>query len=438
MSSDRPDPANPVRATAREVLDPAVLRQSLRVGRADAALAPAVRVGIAAAIALVGFGLAGHQELAGFAALGALTSLYGRYDTYRRRAALLATVGTLMTAAIGGFTLLAALGAPTPVGWLLMATLAGGMTAFVLLLRAGPPGATIVVFCAGAGMAGDPATGDVLPRTGAAATGALLAWVVCMAGALGYPTAPARLAVRRAADAVRRARAHRSADDLAAAQAALATARAALADDRSWRRIRPVAQLLTGELDAIERALYPDRTGPPTPLPPRRSLRGTARAESAGPGWILATARVTIAGLVACVASAVAGLGHAAWAVMGSTATLQADTPRHAVVRAVQRAAGTVVGALAIAWPLLAADLSFWQAACLVLVLQVATEIVIAVNYGLAQLLIAPMALLMTALGAPADPSALAIDRALDTALGAFVGVLAVLLVHPRPARARA
>ncbi|WP_280488758.1 glycoside hydrolase family 15 protein [Nocardia farcinica] len=175
MSSDRPDPANPVRATAREVLDPAVLRQSLRVGRADAALAPAVRVGIAAAIALVGFGLAGHQELAGFAALGALTSLYGRYDTYRRRAALLATVGTLMTAAIGGFTLLAALGAPTPVGWLLMATLAGGMTAFVLLLRAGPPGATIVVFCAGAGMAGDPATGDVLPRTGAAATGALLA-----------------------------------------------------------------------------------------------------------------------------------------------------------------------------------------------------------------------------------------------------------------------
>ncbi|WP_280506631.1 FUSC family protein, partial [Nocardia farcinica] len=183
-------------------------------------------------------------------------------------------------------------------------------------------------------------------------------------------------------------------------QAALATARAALADDRSWRRTRPVAQLLTGELDAIERALYPDRTGPPTPLPPRRSLRGTARAESAGPGWILATARVTIAGLVACVASAVAGLGHAAWAVMGSTATLQADTPRHAVVRAVQRAAGTVVGALAIAWPLLAADLSFWQAACVVLVLQVATEIVIAVNYGLAQLLIAPMALLMTALGA--------------------------------------
>jgi len=53
-------------------------------------------------------------------------------------------------------------------------------------------------------------------------------------------------------------------------------------------------------------------------------------------------------------------------------------------------------------------------------------------HYGLAMLTITPMALLMTSLAHPADPSALALDRALDTVLGAVVGVLAVVLVHPR------
>ncbi|MFP3713037.1 FUSC family protein [Puerhibacterium sp. TATVAM-FAB25] len=435
-------PLAPVTSTARELLDPSVLRESLQVGRVDAAVAPAVRVGVAGALALVGFGLAGHQELAGFAALGALTSLYGRFDTYRRRGALLALVGALMAGAIGLFTLVTALGAPTPVTWALMALLAGGTTAFVLLLRTGAPGATIVVFCAGAGVAGSPALADVLPRAGAALAGAALAWVLCMAGALVRPTAPARLAVRRAAEAVRRAQASGSPQDRAAAEGAIAAARGALADDASWRRTRPVALVLAGELHDVERSLHgehvvphraPDDTAAPAaPLPARQGLRLTARAERRRPGWVLSTVRVTVAGVLASAASAAAGLGHAAWAVMGSTATLQGATARHMAVRALQRAAGTVVGALCVAWPLLAADLSFWQTAALVFVLQVATEVVIAVNYGLAQVLIAPMALLMTALGAPTDPSALAVDRALDTAIGALVGVVAVLLIHPR------
>jgi uncharacterized membrane protein YccC len=435
-------PLAPVTSTARELLDPSVLRESLRVGRADAAVAPAVRVGVAGALALAGFGLAGHQELAGFAALGALTSLYGRFDTYRRRGSLLALVAALMAGSIGLFTLVTALGAPTPVTWVLMALLAGGMTAFVLLLRTGAPGATIVVFCAGAGVAGSPVLADVLPRTGAALAGAVLAWLICMAGAVFRPTAPARLAVRRAAEAVRRAQASGLAKDRAAAEGAIAAARGALADDASWRRTRPVALALSGELHDVERSLHgehvvphatPEGAAPAAPLPARQGLRRTAGAERRRPGWVLNTVRVVVAGVLASAASAAAGLGHAAWAVMGSTATLQGASARHMAVRALQRAAGTVVGALCVAWPLLAADLSFWQTAALVFVLQIATEVVIAVNYGLAQVLIAPMALLMTALGAPTDPSALAADRALDTAIGALVGVVVVLLVHPRP-----
>ncbi|MEK8228334.1 FUSC family protein [Oerskovia sp. M15] len=89
---------------------------------------------------------------------------------------------------------------------------------------------------------------------------------------------------------------------------------------------------------------------------------------------------------------------------MGATATLQGTTAQHAVVRALQRALGTVAGAL-LAWPLLEAHLGFWATATLVVVLQVVTEFVVVRHYGLAMLTITPMALLMTSLGGSSDGS---------------------------------
>ncbi|PZR55046.1 hypothetical protein DNL40_01235 [Xylanimonas oleitrophica] len=430
-SAPAPHPLSPVRAAARELLDPTLLRDSLRVARADATAAAAVRVGLAAGLAITVPALAGHREAAAFAALGALTSLYGRHDTYRRRAAVLTLVGVLMTGSVAAFTVVAALGTPTAVTFLLMSLLAAASTALVLLLRTGAPGATIVVFCAGAGVAGAPALADVAPRTLAGAFGALLAWVVCMAGALVRPTAPARLAVRRAGAAVAHALASGDAGSRAAAEAALDAATAALADDASWRRTRPTALTLATDV-ATMRSLLRDSTGPApgAALPARTTLRAQARAAAPGPGWRLATARVAAGGVAASAVSTLLGLGHASWAVMGSTAVLQGTTARHMAVRALQRAAGTAVGALGVAYPLLAADLGFWTTAAVVVACQVLTEVVVARHYGLAQVLIAPMALLMTALGAPADPASLATDRALDTAVGAGAGLLAVLLVH--------
>jgi uncharacterized membrane protein YccC len=423
----------PVRAAAQDVLDPAHLRDALRVSPADATLAAALRCGAAVALAIAVPGLLGRPDLAAFAALGALTSLYGRYDPYRRRAALLATVGALMTGTIAAFTLLAVAGVPTLVTTAAVALLAAGATAFCLLVRTGPPGATIVVFAAGAGLAGSPVLDDLGPRVLAAASGALLAWLVCMAGALVRPTAPARLAVRRAADAV--AAVVREAETLPAvvpearaARAAVARAREVLADDASWRGARDAVPALARELDEIERALDAVAAPPaPPPVPVRVPLRSQAWSRARGP-WRLATTRVGVAGLVAGGLAAVAGLGHAAWATMGSTAVLQGESARHAVVRALQRGAGTVAGAL-LAWPL-----GFWGTAAVVVVLQTVTETIVGRHYGLAMLTITPMALLMTSLAHPADPAALALDRALDTVLGAVVGVLAVVLVHPRAA----
>ncbi len=66
--------------------------------RADPTIAVAVRVGVATLIALVGGGLLGHQEVAGFAALGALSSAFLRYEPFPRLATKLAAVGLGVTA----------------------------------------------------------------------------------------------------------------------------------------------------------------------------------------------------------------------------------------------------------------------------------------------------------------------------------------------------
>ncbi|GAA1712965.1 hypothetical protein GCM10009809_06360 [Isoptericola hypogeus] len=433
---------SPVLATARDVLDPRHLRAALRVHPADATVAAALRVGAAAATTLALCAAAGRPDLAGFAALGALTILYGRYDPYRRRAALLATVGTLFTAAFVATASLTAAGAPLAVTLAVVALIAGGATVGCTLVRTGPPGATIVVFAAAGGIAGPLAWSDVAERGATFAAGAAIAWLVGMSGYLVRPSAPARLAVRRAADAVRRAR--EAGDDVAseAARGAVAHARGVLADDLSHRRTRDVARVLAAELAAIAGALDARRadigscpagagTSPAEELPPRRRLRDTAREVRPAVGWRLGGVRVVVAGLVAGAVALVAGFGHPAWAQLGSTATLQGTTPHHAVVRALQRGAGTVAGAL-LAWPLLAAHLSFAATCAVVVVLQVVTEIVVGRHYGLAMLTITPMALLMTSLGVAADPAGIALSRAVDTVVGVALGVLAVVLIHPR------
>ncbi|MGW6006965.1 FUSC family protein [Oerskovia enterophila] len=416
------DRRSPVRTAAREVLDPSHLRAALRLTSVDATLAAALRCGASVALALVLAATSGHQDLAGFAALGALTSLYGRFDPYRRRAALLALVGTTMIGSILLTTAITAAGAPAAVTLGLVALLAGGMTALCQLLRTGAPGATIVVFAAGAGLAGAPTFADLAPRGLAALLGVLVACVVCLAGFLVRPSGPARLAVRRATLAAEAAAL--APDDRGAvgrAQEAVTLARTVLADDASHGRTRATALRLADELSGA--------AGTPAALPPRLSLRQTARGSLTDGGWGLRAARVTLAAAAAAAIAQVAGFGHPAWAAMGATATLQGTTTQHAVVRALQRALGTVAGAL-IAWPLLDAHLGFWATAALVVVLQVVTEIVVGRHYGLAMLTITPMALLMTSLGGTGE--GIALDRALDTAVGAVVGVLAVVLVHAR------
>ena len=326
----------------------------------------AVRCGLSVTVALALVAATGRLDLAGYAALGALASLYGRADPAPWRARVGALAGAGLVAAVVVMSALQAADAPTVVVLAVLTLLAAGASAGTVALRTGPPGATILVFAAGAGSA--PVTGgtsEVLLRGAAAVAGALVAWLVANAGST----------LRRAREGSPRAR------------------------------------------------------GARTP-----AVRDVLRAGSADGAPLAAALRVGVAGAVAGAVATVAGWGHPAWAVMGAAAVLQGAHVRHMGVRALQRAAGTAVGA-AIALPLLGADLPFVAVAALVVVLQTVTELVVARHYGAAMLTITPMALLMTSIGGAPDPAALAVDRALDTVLGAVVAlVVAVAAARPEPA----
>jgi hypothetical protein len=343
------------------LLHPEQLRAALRphpgAGPSRRATADgALRCGASVALALLVVALLGHRELAGYASLGALASLYGRSAEPGWRLRLMVVVGTALTAAVVLMSSLGATHAPTVVALAALVLLAAGATAGAAALRTGPPGATILVFAAGAGTAPVAGAGDVVARGAAVAGGVLLAVVVGSAGARGW----------------------------------------------TWR--------------ALGRG-------------PR--LRSVLRAGTADRAVLAPVLTVAAAAALSASLATWAGWGHPAWAVMGASAALQGTHVRHMGVRALQRAAGTVCGAL-LALPLLGAHLGFVSVAVLVVVLQTVTELVVARHYGAAMLTITPMALLMTSIGTTVDPTGLALDRALDTAVGAALGVL-VAVAAARP-----
>ena len=85
---------------------------------------------------------------------------------------------------------------------------------------------------------------------------------------------------------------------------------------------------------------------------------------------------------------------------MGAVAVMQGAHLHISINRAFQRMAGAVLGALLV-WLILIQGPSAWTVIVLLVGLIVATEVVIGANYGLGQVLVAPMALLMVYLAAP-------------------------------------
>ncbi len=165
----------------------------------------------------------------------------------------------------------------------------------------------------------------------------------------------------------------------------------------------------------------------------------SAAAEAAQPmrHQLTAAARIAFGAALAALLALAAGWSHPAWAAIGATAVLQGSHLHITMHRAIQRTVGTVIGA-AIAWLILGSQPSFWLVLLAVALLQFITELVIGFNYVFGQICITPMALLMTSLTAsPASAAGMPLDRVLDTALGALIGVAFALVFSSLDDRAR-
>lgn len=141
----------------------AAWRGSFAMRPADAIFTPALKVGIAATLVLLSFGLAGQAQLAGIASLGALTSAFGRYQPYRRLSPMLAIVAGTMLAAILIGGLLGAAGIPMIVQIAVLSGIAALAAHLFSAFGITGPGAVILVFAAAAG-SGYAQTFDAIPR----------------------------------------------------------------------------------------------------------------------------------------------------------------------------------------------------------------------------------------------------------------------------------
>ncbi|GAA0512355.1 MAG: FUSC family protein [Pigmentiphaga sp.] len=142
---------------------------------------------------------------------------------------------------------------------------------------------------------------------------------------------------------------------------------------------------------------------------------------------LIAAGRIATGAAVAALLAHAAGWQHPSWAAIGATAVMQGGHLHITMSRALQRMAGTVVGAC-VAGAILAQSPSFWAVVGLIALFQFVTEIIIGYNYALGQITVTPMALLMTHLAAPAMAGNMALERVFDTIVGAAAGIVLAVL----------
>ncbi len=139
------------------------------------------------------------------------------------------------------------------------------------------------------------------------------------------------------------------------------------------------------------------------------------------------------AGVAGALATA-SGIGHPYWATVAAVAPLSARGLRSQLARGVQRVVGTLLGLVTSA-ALLSLHLTGVALLAVIAALQVGAELLVGRNYGVALLVITPLALLMgqTAFEQPAGQ--LLFDRGVETVIGSAVGLALVLVLWLRSRR---
>ncbi|WP_415954430.1 FUSC family protein [Streptomyces sp. KLOTTS4A1] len=469
--------------------------------RVDGAFPFALRSAVAMALPTLPLVLSGRATDSVFAMMGTFTTAFGRNLPYTRRARVLAVVACAMTACVGAGSALAAWVQPrenaagAAVVVAAMAVVAGLAKFACDAARLGGLGAVLLLFSFAVSANGTPAIGDVLPHTGLAAVGAVVAWALAISGRLVQPDRPQRLAVatalRELAALLEAAgaqgggpapRQHATAAVVQAYQSLgvlppTAAERGGRADvcvilaDFSWsllidsahrpeaapaglpRHLRRQIRVLvdwrrrTPALVAELTFLSPgDRGGPrsgATAIGPGAPATGRATEllmgrQSDGRGRLLTLAvpalRMGLGAGVAGGLSLALGLGHGYWAAIAAAAVLHSVNVRMAAQRAVQRTFGTVAGLL-LAFGVLAAGPTPTVLVLVIVLLEFLLEYFVVRNYGLGVVFLTPLALLLTDLADPEPAGVLVADRALSSLLGITIGlVCALLVVHDRAA----
>ncbi|MFK0008074.1 FUSC family protein [Paenarthrobacter sp. NPDC090520] len=135
------------------------------------------------------------------------------------------------------------------------------------------------------------------------------------------------------------------------------------------------------------------------------------------------------------------GSGHPHWAMAAAAVPLAgADLPSR-VHRGIHRIVGTFLGLGVVAVVLFPSPLSPLQyfpghtavvLAVIVVLCQFPTELFMARHYGWAMVFFTPVVLLIAQLASPMDPGVLVLERAVETFVGAVVGIAVAVVVQRR------
>lgn len=169
--------------TARHLLSWPQWRESLHLVSHPSLWISAVtglQVALSVLLVIVAVFFSPWDHLVGFAALGGLTALFGRFAPLPERRRIVTVCALLMALAVLVPSLCALAGAAP---WMLIGVLTlsvGVLTLIVSHLRLGVPGAVIIVFATGAALLPVNDMGTVVERTLATLAGGISACIVCL------------------------------------------------------------------------------------------------------------------------------------------------------------------------------------------------------------------------------------------------------------------
>ncbi|MFF1829032.1 FUSC family protein [Paenarthrobacter sp. NPDC058040] len=156
---------------------------------------------------------------------------------------------------------------------------------------------------------------------------------------------------------------------------------------------------------------------------------------------LIHAARYVLAVGAAGTIGVLSGSGHPHWAMAAAAVPLAgADLPSR-VHRGIHRIVGTFLGLAVVAVVLFPSPLSPLQyfpghaavvLAVVVVLCQFPTELFMARHYGWAMVFFTPVVLLIAQLASPMDPGVLVLERAVETFVGAVMGIAVAVVVQRR------